>query len=119
VLEDNGLSFEHLPSGIDTMSVFLDSAQLNDRRQQVIAGIAQAVAPDTLCIEDGLAVIAVVGRGMVRTKGTAARVFSAIARANVNIRMLDQGSSELNIILGVSESDYETAIDAIYQEFFH
>jgi aspartate kinase len=119
VLEDNGLSFEHLPSGIDTMSVFLETAQLDACRQQVMYGIAQAVQPDTLCIEDGLAVIAVVGRGMVRTKGTAARVFSAIARAGVNIRMLDQGSSELNIILGVSEGDYETAIDAIYQEFFN
>jgi aspartate kinase len=118
VLEDNALSFEHLPSGIDTMSVFLETAPLNTCRDKVMDGIFRAVEPDTLCIEDGLAVIAVVGRGMVRTKGTAARIFSAIAQADVNIRMLDQGSSELNIILGVSESDYEAAIRAIYQEFF-
>jgi aspartate kinase len=100
------------------MSVFLETAPLNACRDKVMDGIFRAVEPDTLCIEDGLAVIAVVGRGMVRTKGTAARIFSAIAQADVNIRMLDQGSSELNIILGVSESDYEAAIRAIYQEFF-
>ena len=117
VLEDYGLSFEHLPSGIDTMSVLLDTASLGTCREQLLEDIRRAVSPDTLCVEDGLAIIAVVGRGMVCTKGTAARIISAVANADVNIRMLDQGSSELNIILGVSESDYETTIRAIYNEF--
>lgn len=117
VLEDHGLSFEHLPSGIDTMSVLLDTAALEPCREHVLDSIREAVSPDTLCIEDGLAIIAVVGRGMVCTKGTAARIISAVANADVNIRMLDQGSSELNIILGVSDSDYETTIRAIYDEF--
>ena len=117
VLEEHGLSFEHLPSGIDTMSVLLDTAALEPCREQVLEDIRRAVSPDTLCVEDGLAIIAVVGRGMVCTKGTAARIISAVANADVNIRMLDQGSSELNIILGVSEGDYETTIRAIYDEF--
>lgn len=117
VLEDNGLSFEHLPSGIDTMSVLVESDKLAPCREKVLAEIRALVHPDTICVEDSLAIIAVVGRGMVCAKGTAARIISAVANADVNIRMLDQGSSELNIILGVAESDYETTIRAIYNEF--
>jgi aspartate kinase len=118
VLENCGLSFEHLPSGIDTMSVLVDTAQLAPCREQVLQGIRDLTEPDILEIEDGIAIVAVVGRGMVSTKGTAARVFSAIGKADINIRMIDQGSSELNIILGVSEDDYENAIRALYSEFF-
>lgn len=116
-LEEHGLSFEHLPSGIDTMSVLVDTEKLSPCREQLLEDIRELVHPDTLCAEDGLAIIAVVGRGMVCTKGTAARIISAVANADVNIRMLDQGSSELNIILGVAEGDYEKTIRAIYEEF--
>lgn len=117
VLEDNGISFEHLPSGVDTMSVIVASSELEGRREKLIASINRACRPDSIVCEDGLALLAVVGRGMVKARGTAARVFDAISGAGVNIRMIDQGSSELNIIVGVEEKDFERALRAIYREF--
>ena len=119
VLEDNDISFEHLPSGVDTMSVILSSACIKDefKRERILSSINKRVHPDSIVIEDGLALLAVVGRGMVKAKGTAARVFSAISNAGINIRMIDQGSSELNIIIGVEEHDLEKALTAIYHEF--
>ncbi|MCL2519360.1 MAG: aspartate kinase [Oscillospiraceae bacterium] len=117
VLEKQEISFEHLPSGIDTMSIVLSSAALNGNRDYIKEAICRAVEPDNIHIEDGLALIAVVGRGMKNTKGTAARVFKAIAESGVNVRMIDQGSSELNIIIGVDEVDFESALCGIYKEF--
>ena len=117
VLEDNGISFEHLPSGVDTMSVIVASGELEGRREKLIASINRACRPDSIVCEDGLALLAVVGRGMVTARGTAARVFDAISGAGVNIRMIDQGSSELNIIVGVEKKDFERALRAIYREF--
>ena len=117
VFEDNEISFEHLPSGIDTMSVVVSSASLEGRREKLMNAIVRSVRPDSVFIEDELALIAVVGRGMVKAKGTAARVCDALARADVNIRMIDQGSSELNIIVGVDDEAYESALQAIYAEF--
>lgn len=117
VLEDNGISFEHLPSGVDTMSVIVASNELEGRREKLIASINRACRPDSIVCEDGLALLAVVGRGMVKARGTAARAFDAISGAGVNIRMIDQGSSELNIIVGVEEKDFERALRAIYREF--
>ena len=117
VLEDNGISFEHLPSGVDTMSVIVARGELARRREKLIASINRACRPDSIVCEDGLALLAVVGRGMVKARGTAARVFDAISDAGVNIRMIDQGSSELNIIVGVEEKDFERALRAIYREF--
>lgn len=117
VLEDNGISFEHLPSGVDTMSVIVASGELEGRREKLIASINRTCRPDSIVCEDGLALLAVVGRGMVKARGTAARVFDAISGAGVNIRMIDQGSSELNIIVGVEEKDFERALRAIYREF--
>ncbi|MBE6632838.1 MAG: aspartate kinase [Ruminococcaceae bacterium] len=117
VLEDHNISFEHLPSGVDTMSVVVSTASLDNQRERVIASINKSVRPDSIVCEDGLALIAVVGRGMVKAKGTAARVCYAISNADVNIRMIDQGSSELNIIVGVEEHDIEKALNAIYSEF--
>ena len=117
VIEDNGISFEHLPSGVDTLSIVVHTAALEGKREKVLAELRQAVCPDTLNIEDGYALIAVVGRRMVAAKGTAQRVFRAVADADVNIKMIDQGSSEMDIIIGVHKSDYKTAINAIYHEF--
>ncbi len=116
-IEENGLSFEHLPSGIDTMGVILSTAAIAGKRERLISSLTHSVHPDSLSIEDGIALIAVVGRGMVKSKGVAARVFRSVSDAGVNIRMIDQGSSELNIILGVDEEDFETAVSAIYREF--
>ena len=117
VFEENEISFEHLPSGIDTMSVVVATATLDGRREKVMNAIVRAVKPDSVFIEDELALIAVVGRGMVKAKGTSARVFDALARADINIRIIDQGSSELNIIVGVDDEEYEDALRAIYSEF--
>lgn len=116
-IEEHGLSFEHLPSGIDTMGVIVQSAELNEKREKIIEALSRSVRPDSITVEDGIALIAVVGRGMVKYKGTAARVFKSVSDAGVNIRMIDQGSSELNIILGVDEEDFERAVSAIYREF--
>jgi len=117
VLEDYDVSFEHLPSGIDTMGVIVASAAIEGKRDRLLRGITRAVRADRVEIIDGLCLIAVVGRGMVKARGTAARVFNAVYSAGVNIRMIDQGSSELNIIIGVNEDDYEAALTAIFNEF--
>ncbi|MBR5538968.1 MAG: aspartate kinase [Clostridia bacterium] len=117
VLEDCQLPFEHLPSGIDTMSVVVNTSAIEDLKDRIVRSICLKTTPDSVAIEDGLALIAIVGRGMIRSKGTAARVFTALSNAGVNIRIVDQGSSELNIIIGVDEADYENALRAIYSEF--
>ena len=117
VFEDQGISFEHVPSGIDTMTVYVHQDEFEEKEQQVIAGIHRAVQPDFVEMESDLALIAVVGRGMKSTRGTAGRIFSALAHANVNVKMNDQGSSELNIIIGVENRDFETAVKAIYDIF--
>ncbi len=116
-IETNGISYEHFPSGIDTMSVVISSKELAKKRGDVMASICKAVNPENIFIEENLALIAIVGRGMVKAKGTAARIFTALSNASVNVRMIDQGSSELNIIVGVDENDYITALEAIYNEF--
>ncbi len=116
-IEDNGISFEHFPSGIDTMSVVVSTKELHDKRADVMADICKAVNPENIFVDENLALIAVVGRGMVKAKGTAARIFTSLANAGVNIRMIDQGSCELNIIVGVDANDYITALRAIYEEF--
>jgi len=115
--EDNGISFEHMPSGIDTMTVFVHQDEFMDKEQSVVSAIHRIAAPDSIDIEADLALVAVVGRGMKSTRGTAGRIFSALAHANVNVKMIDQGSSELNIIIGVENSDFEAAIKAIYDIF--
>ncbi|MBO5207135.1 MAG: aspartate kinase [Muribaculaceae bacterium] len=117
VVEEHGISFEHFPSGIDTMTVIVSTKALAAKRADVLAGICKNVNPENIFVEENLALIAVVGRGMVKAKGTAARVFVALANAGVNIRMIDQGSSELNIIVGVDANDYIIALKAIYDEF--
>ena len=115
--EENGISFEHVPSGIDTMTVFVHQDEFMDKEQKVAACLYRKAKPDAIEIEADLALIAVVGRGMKSTRGTAGRIFSALAHANVNVKMIDQGSSELNIIIGVANNDFETAIKAIYDIF--
>lgn len=115
--EENGISFEHVPSGIDTMTVFVHQDEFVHKEQKVVAGIHRLANPDSIDIESDLALIAVVGRGMKSTRGTAGRIFSALAHSNVNVKMIDQGSSELNIIIGVANNDFETAIKAIYDIF--
>ncbi len=115
--EDYGISFEHVPSGIDTMTVFVHQDEFMDKEQKVVAALHRLANPDSIEIESDLALIAVVGRGMKSTRGVSGRIFSALAHKNVNVRMIDQGSSELNIIIGVANDDFEAAIQAIYDIF--
>ena len=115
--EENGINFEHMPSGIDTMTVFVHQPEFEGKEQAVVSAIHRLAKPDSVELESNIALIAVVGRGMRSTRGTSGRIFSALAHANVNVKMIDQGSSELNIIIGVSNSDFENAIKAIYDIF--
>ena len=115
--EEYGISFEHLPTGIDTMCVVVHENELKPHKEEVLHRIEELVKPDTITVSDHLALIATVGRGMVRNFGTAARLFTAISSQGISIRTIDQGSSELNIIVGVDEDDFETAIRAIYDAF--
>ncbi len=117
VLETNKVNFEHLPSSIDSMCVIVKTEEIAGKREQIMDEIFRLTNPDAVVIEDGFALLAVVGRGMVRSKGTAARIFASLAKASINIRMIDQGSSELNIIIGLDEADYIPALRAIYEEF--
>jgi aspartate kinase len=116
-LEKNNICFEHIPSGIDTLSVIVSTDALKGKEKAVLDEIIQRTQPDHIEIEDDLALIAVVGRGMRKARGTAAKIFTALTQAKINVKMIDQGSSELNIIIGVSEEDFEEATKAIYNSF--
>lgn len=114
-----GVPVEHIPSGIDTMSLVVESCRLpEDKLERILEEIRNAVEPDVLRVTENIALIATVGHGMSSSVGTSARLFKAIADADINIKMIDQGSSELNIIVGVHNDDYEKCIRAIYSEFF-
>lgn len=117
VFEDNGISIEHMPSGIDTMTVLVHQSEFEEKEQKVLAGIHQAVQPDSIELESDLALIAIVGRGMKAKRGTSGRIFSALAHAHVNVKMIDQGSSELNVVVGVRNHDFDNAIRALYDIF--
>lgn len=117
VLANHNISMEHMPSSIDAMTVILETKQLEGKREQIMTELRKRVNPDTLEMEDGIALVAVVGHGMYRTRGVAARIFAALAHARVNVKMIDQGSSELNIIIGVENRDFENAVKAIYDIF--
>lgn len=116
-LQNHNICFEHLPSGIDTMSIVLRSDDIKEFKGNITADIVKKVNPDSITLLENLALVAVVGRGMISAAGTAAKIFKALADANINIRMIDQGSSELNIIIGVEDKDYKNAIKAIYNKF--
>lgn len=114
--EEYGISIEHVPSGIDSMTVVF-SAVDNSTANALIKSVQSAVKPDHIHLDTDLALIAIVGHGMVSRPGTAARAISRLSNANINIRMIDQGASEINIILGVSDGDFERALVALNGEF--
>lgn len=118
VLEHCGICFEHMPSGIDTLSLVIADTELQGKMQKLTDKIREAVNPDLLQIHSGLSLIATVGQNMASRPGTAAALFGALAEAGINVKMIDQGSSELNIIVGVETVDYERAINAVYDRFF-
>jgi aspartate kinase len=117
VLEEEGISFEHMPTGIDTMCVVVEGTCLQEKRERIVSRIIEVTGADVVTIHDDMSIIATVGRGMVHNCGTAARLFAAMSGAGVNVRMIDQGSSELSILVGVDDKDFETTIRAIYKEF--
>ncbi len=117
VFSDLDIQFEHLPSGIDTMCVVINESDMKGRERDILSALQKAVNPDNIDITTSLSLLAVVGRNMAGMPGTAARIFNSLAKENINIRMIDQGSSELNIIIGVDEACFPRAINAIYKEF--
>jgi aspartate kinase len=117
ILEAHGISFEHAPSGIDTMSIIVADSQLKGKSERVLEDIKRQLEPDRVDVTSGFALIATVGEGMAYRPGIAARLFAALANAGINIRVIDQGSSEINIIVGVETADFENAVRAIYQAF--
>lgn len=117
VLEMNGVSFECMPSGIDTVCVVISDSELKNKKDKLVEEIKRTCDPDTIDVHPNMALIATVGKGMAQKKGVAAHVCGALSEAGVNIRMVDQGSSEINILVGVENDDFETAIRAIYKEF--
>lgn len=117
VLADFGVSFEHIPSGIDTLSVVIEDTALEGKLEDIVAALQSAVKPDNIELDSNLALIATVGRGMAKQTGTSAKLFGALAEAGVNVRMIDQGSSEMNIIVGTDVEDFEKAVKAIYAAF--
>ncbi len=120
VLDRHGISFEHLPSGIDTISLVIDNANLRHGVLDVLVKeIKETVNPDVLSVHTDIALVATVGHGMEKNIGTSARLFKALGDAGINVQMIDQGSSELNIIVGVSKDDFANCIQAIYNEFFN
>ncbi len=120
VIGKHGISFEHLPSGIDTMSLVIDNEFLKDGiLQTLMAEMQEAVHPDKIYAHEDIALVATVGHGMAKNVGTSARLFKALSEAGINVNMIDQGSSELNIIVGVESVDCAACIQAIYNEFFH
>lgn len=117
VLEDLDINFEHVPTGIDTISVVISNDELDGKLEDVVDALERQLKPDDITVHENISLIAAVGTGMNRRLGTAAKMFSALAEAGVNIRMIDQGSSEINIIVGVDTKDFEKAIRAIYGAF--
>ena len=117
VLDRYNISFEHVPSGIDTMSLVVADAKLREHLEAVLREIRRDCNPKTVELQSNMALIATVGKGMVRNIGTAAKLFNALYEAGVNVRMIDQGSSEMNIIVGVESGDFEAAVRAIYNAF--
>ena len=117
ILESNNVVFESMPAGIDTVSLVIPDSQLDDKLEIIIDEINRQCKPDSIEVLPSMALIATVGRGMSKSKGIAAKVFEALGKNNVNIRMINQGSSEINIIVGVENSDFEKAINSIYATF--
>ena len=117
VLEEHGVNFEHIPSGIDNFSIVVETTSLGDETDDIVYDIKKVTSASSVTVENGIALIAVVGRSMKSTRGVAGTIFSSLAKENINIKMIDQGSSEINIVIAVAERDYERTINTIYSEF--
>ncbi|MBP3895056.1 MAG: ACT domain-containing protein, partial [Mogibacterium sp.] len=117
VLEDLGISFDHIPTGIDSLSVVIESSALEDQLDEVLEAFEQRLRPDEITVVPDIALIAVVGMGLSHSIGVSAKITAALADAGINIRMLNQGTSEINVIIGVESKDFKAATRAIYNAF--
>ncbi len=117
ILEEKGISFDHMPTGVDTLSLVIEDKQLYGKIEEIVYEIKEKCSPDLVEIFPDMAMLAVVGRGMAHTPGVAAKIFAALAAEKINVRMIDQGSSEISILIGVENNDYENAVRAIYGAF--
>ena len=117
ILEQHGVSFENMPSGIDTVSVVISDSNLKNKTEVIVEEIKRSCNPDSIVIYPNMALIATVGTGMAYSKGVSAKIFNALADADINIRMIDQGSSEINILIGIENEHFEKAVNAIYNAF--
>jgi len=117
VFEAHDVSWEHAPTGIDSMSIIVSDEQLDDKSPQILRELRRSLAPDRVESLPGLALIATVGEGMAFRVGVAGTLFEALKQARVNVRMISQGASEINIIVGVDAGDYQSAVRAIYGAF--
>ncbi len=117
IFAENGICFEHCPTGIDTMSVLVNEAEFEPKRQIILEQVRDRLCPDGITVQGNLAMIAVVGQGMAAFVDCAARIFASLSDAEIPIRMIDQGSGGLNIIIGVDENDFEAAIRRLYAAF--
>lgn len=117
ILEDYDVPIEHIPSGVDTLSVVIDNNVLDGKLDEIVEEFERQLKPDTIEVFEDMALIATVGHGMSSRTGVSAALFTALAKEKINIRMIDQGSSEMNIIVGVENKDFENAIKAIYGAF--
>ncbi len=117
ILEQHNVSFENMPSGIDTVCLVISDSQLKNKTALIVEEIKRTCNPDTIDVHPNMALIATVGKGMAKQKGVASKVFTALSEANVNIRMIDQGSSEINILVGIENDNFEKALTAIYNAF--
>lgn len=117
VLEMNNVSFENMPSGIDTVCLVISDAELKNKREKIVDEIKRSCNPDSIVVHPNMALIATVGKAMAQNRGVAAKIFGALSKSEVNIRMIDQGSSEMNILVGIENDNFETGIKAIYNAF--
>lgn len=118
IFEEEGVSFEHVPSGIDEMTVIVRDSQLGDKEERIVERIKNELHPDTVAVHHNLALIMVVGEGMKETIGMAQRATTALGEAKVNIEMINQGSSEVSMMFGIKANDLHRAIKSLYREFF-
>ena len=117
VIADNGINIEHIPGGIDTLSVIMESRKLDAKSEKVLEELQAKCKPDMISLEKNMAMVCIVGSAIAKTPGVAAKIFKATASVGVNVRMINQGSSEISVIIGIDEKDYEATVRAIYKEF--
>jgi aspartate kinase len=111
------ISVEHFPSSIDSINIIVEDSQLKGLDDQIIEEIKSQLQPDHVTLEKNLALVAVVGEGLIHEIGIASKIFDALQKANINVRIINQGASEINTIIGVTSDDYEKAVRALYAAF--